>query len=172
MSGYCDVACGHPVHGPYHDHEYGFPSSDETVLFERLSLEIMQAGLSWLTVLKKRAALRTAFAGFDVDQVAVYGDCDIARLMEDAGIIRHHLKIKAIIHNAGVIREMRSRGGFSSWLQSYHPQPKETWVRLFKKTFAFTGGEIVGEFLISLGYLPGAHAPSCPVATKILGILR
>lgn len=168
LSWYCDSAPGHPVHGPYHDTEYGFPASDEDVLFERLALEIMQAGLSWEIVLKKRDGLFKAFHGFKADRVARYGDQDTQRLLADAGIIRNRLKIAAIIENAKRIRAMRkSHGGFSAWIEAHHPLSKEEWVKLFKKTFLFTGGEVVNEFLMSLGYLPGAHKPTCPVAKKI-----
>lgn len=166
---YCDLAKGHPVHGPYHDTEYGFPSSDETVLFERLALEIMQAGLSWEIVLKKRTALRAAFDGFAPAKVARYGEKEVARLLADAGIIRNRRKIEAIIENARIVLEMRkTQGGFSNWLEAHHPAPKEAWVKLFRKTFRFTGGEIVGEFLMSLGYLEGAHKRTCPVYHAIL----
>ena len=168
MSWYCEVAKGHPWHEPYHDGEYGFPVDEESILFERLALEINQAGLSWLTVLKKREALNAAFAGFDVDRVAAYGDADRARLLADAGIIRNRLKIDAVIHNAGVVRTMRdSHGGFDGWLRAHHPLRKADWVKLFKQTFRFTGGEITGEFLMSLGYLPGTHRPDCPAYTEI-----
>ncbi len=169
MSSYCDVAPGHPFHGPYHDSEYGFPSRDDRVLFERLILEINQAGLSWLTILRKRAAFQTAFDGFDIDKVAAYGARESRRLMADPGIIRNRLKIEAAIENARRLRQIRDRhGSFAAWLDLHHPLPKEEWVKLFKKTFRFTGGEIVGEFLMSLGYLPGAHAAGCPVARRIL----
>ncbi|HTH40671.1 MAG TPA: DNA-3-methyladenine glycosylase I, partial [Rhodocyclaceae bacterium] len=97
MSWYCDVAPGHPFHGPYHDTEYGFPIHDERALFERLSLEIFQAGLSWLIVLKKRPALVAAFEEFQVDLVAEYGDEQRIRLLADAAIIRNRRKIDAII---------------------------------------------------------------------------
>jgi len=163
MSGYCTIAPGHPIHGTYHDTEYGFPQRDESVLFERLLLEINQAGLSWETILRKRAAFRAAYSGFDVDAVAAYGEADIARLMADAGIIRNRLKVLAAIHNAQVIQRLRaSHGGFAAWLDAHHPLEKADWVKLFKKTFRFTGGEITGEFLMSLGYLPGAHHADCP----------
>ncbi|MET0582226.1 MAG: DNA-3-methyladenine glycosylase I [Pseudoxanthomonas sp.] len=163
MSSYCDFAPGHPVHGPYHDQEYGFPQTDESNLFERLILEINQAGLSWETILRKREGFRSAYSGFDVDKVARYGEKDRARLLADAGIIRNRLKVDAAIHNAQVIRTLRkSHGGFSQWLEAHHPLPKAEWVKLFKKTFRFTGGEITGEFLMSLGYLPGAHREDCP----------
>ncbi len=168
MSGYCKLAPGHEFHGPYHDKEYGFPTPDETVLFERLAMEIMQAGLSWLLVLKKRSALQNAFAGFDVDKVARFTDRDVARLLADAGIIRNRLKVLAIIENAKRIQAMReSHGSFAKWLKANHPLPKADWVKLFKKTFKFTGGEVTGEFLMSIGYLPGAHADECPVQTRI-----
>ena len=163
MSGYCDIAPGHPLHGPYHDREYGFPQREEAVLFERLLLEINQAGLSWETMLRKRDGFRAAYSGFDVDRVARYGERDRARLLADPGIIRNRLKVEAAIHNARVIQQLRdTHGGFAAWLDAHHPLPKAEWVKLFKKTFRFTGGEITGEFLMSLGYLPGAHREDCP----------
>ncbi|HYD64847.1 DNA-3-methyladenine glycosylase I, partial [Azospirillum sp.] len=142
---YCEAAPGHPFHGPYHDTEYGVPSDDERVLFERLVLEINQAGLSWLTILKKRDAFRAAFDGFDVDRVAAYGDDDRQRLLNDPGIIRNRLKVDATIENARRVVALRaSHGSFADWLKAHHPLPKEEWVKLFKRTFRFTGGEIVG----------------------------
>lgn len=159
---YCEFSRGNPIHGPYHDFEYGFYRDDESVLFERLLLEINQAGLSWETVLKKRDGFRIAYAQFDVDRVANFDDGDRARLMDDPSIIRNRLKIEAAIFNANVIKEMRTDNGFAGWLRMRHPLSKADWVKEFKKTFRFTGGEIVGEFLLSLGILPGAHNPSCP----------
>jgi DNA-3-methyladenine glycosylase I len=166
---YCDVAPGHPLHGPYHDTEYGFPQRDDAVLFERLVLEINQAGLSWLTMLKKREAFRAAFDGFDIAKVAAYGETDRARLLADAGIIRNRLKVDAVIENARRLLVLTAEhGSFAAWLDAHHPLSKEAWVKLFGKTFRFTGGEIVGEFLMSLGYLPGAHAAECPRHGEIL----
>lgn len=170
MGSYCDIALGHPLHGPYHDTEYGFPSQDERVLFERLSLEIMQAGLSWEIVLKKRAALNKAFRHFDVDKVARFGDKDIARLLADEGIIRNRLKIEAIISNAAVIQTMRkTEGGFAVWLSTHKEQKPDLkdWTKIFRKIFRFTGPEVVHEFLMSLGLMPGAHRKGCPVGAKI-----
>jgi DNA-3-methyladenine glycosylase I len=168
---YCLAAPGHKLHGPYHDAEYGFPALDEAVLFERLVLEINQAGLSWLTVLQKRPAFRAAFADFAVDGVADFGEADVARLLGDAGIVRNRLKIEAVIANARRIQELRvSHGSFHRWLEANHPLPPEEWTRLFRRTFRFTGGLIVGEFLMSLGYLPGAHEPDCPVYPRILAL--
>ncbi|PWC33769.1 DNA-3-methyladenine glycosylase I [Azospirillum sp. TSO35-2] len=166
---YCAAAPGHPHHGPYHDGEYGFPSADDRVLFERLVLEINQAGLSWLTILKKREAFRAAFDGFDIDRVAAYGETERARLLADAGIIRNRLKVDAVIDNARRIVALRdSHGSFDGWLRAHHPLTKAEWVTLFGRTFRFTGGEIVGEFLMSLGYLPGAHQADCPVQAVVL----
>ena len=168
MSSYCEIAPGHPFHGPYHDREYGFPAREDSVLFERLVLEINQAGLSWLTCLKKREAFLAAYDGFDIDKVAAYGARERRRLLADAGIIRNRLKVDAAIENARRLQAIRqSHGSFAHWLDRHHPLEKAEWVRLFKATFRFTGGEIVGEFLMSLGYLPGAHAPDCPVHKRI-----
>jgi DNA-3-methyladenine glycosylase I len=169
VSTYCDAAPGHPFHGPYHDREYGFPLTDDAGLFERLTLEINQAGLSWLTILKKRDAFRKAFDDFDVDTVASYGAAERERLLGDAGIIRNRLKIDAVIENARRLVDIRSEyGSFAGWLDAHHPLTKPEWVRLFRSTFRFTGGEIVGEFLMSTGYLPGAHRDDCPVHAEIL----
>lgn len=169
MSGYCLIAPGHPVHDFYHANEYGFPQREERELFERLVLEINQAGLSWETILKKREGFRAAYDGFNVDRVAAYAEQDIERLLSDAGIIRNRLKVLAAIHNAQVIQQLRaSHGSFAAWLDAHHPRSKADWVKLFKKTFRFTGGEITGEFLMSLGYLPGAHAEDCPVHARLL----
>ena len=169
MSSYCDAAPGHEWHGPYHDHQYGFPLAGDDALLERLALEINQAGLSCLTILKKRDAFHRAFDGFEVDRVAAYGDEDRARLLADAGIIRNRLKVDAVIENARRIVGLRDTyDSFAGWLDAHHPLPKEEWVKRFKRTFRFTGGEIVGEFLMSTGYLPGAHRDDCPVQARIL----
>jgi DNA-3-methyladenine glycosylase I len=166
---YCIAAPGDPFHAPYHGTEYGFPSRDDAVLFERLVLEINQAGLSWLTILKKRPAFTAAFAGWDLDRVAAFGDADVARLLGDAGIIRNRLKVAAAITNAQRLVALRGQhGSIAAWLDLHHPLPKEAWVKLFRQTFVFTGGEIVNEFLMSLGYLPGAHVESCPIHAQIM----
>jgi DNA-3-methyladenine glycosylase I len=162
---YCLIARGHPLHGPYHDREYGFPIEDDNALFERLMLEINQAGLSWATILKKRDAFRKAFAGFDVARVARFTARDRRRLMRNEGIIRNAKKIDAAVENAKRILVLGQ--SFASWLAAHHPRSKEEWVKLFKKTFVFTGGEITGSFLISIGYLPGAHDENCAVYRKI-----
>ena len=166
---YCEAAPGHPFHGSYHDEEYGFPIADDDALFERLVLEINQAGLSWLTILRKREAFRSAFDGFVLGKVARFDARRRARLLENPGIIRNRLKVDAAIENARRILVLQaSHGSFAAWLDANHPAKKEDWVRLFKKTFVFTGGEITGEFLMSTGYLPGAHDRSCPVYERVV----
>ena len=166
MTTYCDIAPGHPFHGPYHDREYGFPVKGDDALFERLVLEINQAGLSWLTILKKRDAFREAFADFDIARVARMRP---ERLLKNEGIIRNRLKVEAAITNAKrVLALQKSHGSFAAWLDAHHPRSKDEWVKLFKKTFVFTGGEITGSFLLSTGYLAGAHEEWCPVYAKIM----
>jgi len=168
MSSYCEAAVGHPFHGPYHDREYGFPLREDHLLFERLVLEINQAGLSWLTILKKKEHFRRAFRGFDLDTVAAFDARERERLLADPGIIRNRLKVDAAIANARTLVEIRERhGSFAAWLDGHHPLPKEAWIRLFQKTFRFTGGEITGEFP---GYLPGAHHDRCPVFHTIAAL--
>lgn len=170
---YCEYVCLNPqdtLNRNYHDTLYGFPLADDNGLFERLVLEINQAGLSWLTILKKAQNFRRAYDGFDVGRVAGYGEGERARLLSDAGIIRNRLKVDAAIENARRILGLRDEfGSFAGWLEAHHPLSKEEWTRLFKKTFVFTGGEIVGEFLLSTGYLPGAHENTCPVFGLIAG---
>lgn len=158
----------HNVHKIYHDKHYGFPIKTDNELFCRLILEINQAGLSWTTILNKQKNFRKAYNNFNIAKVAAYTEKDRQRLLNDAGIIRNRLKVNAAIHNANVILNLKkTHGGFKKWLDAHHPQTKEAWVKLFKKTFVFTGGEIVNEFLMSTGYLPGAHDKDCPTQ-KIL----
>lgn len=176
MTSYCEYVLTHPedeFNKRYHDTEYGFPLKDDNLLFERLILEINQAGLSWITILKKAENFRKAYDGFEIDKVANYGEKDRSRLLADAGIIRNRLKVNAAIENAKRIQVLRKEyGSFKGWLDAHakHSLTKDDWVKLFKKTFVFTGGEIVNEFLISTGYLAGAHAESCPVYKKVASL--
>ena len=174
MTSYCDYCNSHPedtFNKIHHDTEYGFPIKDDNLLFERLILEINQAGLSWITILKKADNFRKAYAGFDISKVANYGEQDVARLLADAGIIRNRLKINAAIVNAQRIQELQKEcGSFKAWLDTNCKLSKEEWIKLFKKTFMFTGGEIVNEFLVSTGYLPGAHDESCPIYKRVASL--
>lgn len=157
------------LHKHYHDHHYGFPIQDDNELFGRLIMEINQAGLSWETILKKEKGFRKAYHHFNIKKVAAYTEKDRERLLADEGIIRNRLKVNAAIENAKTIIQLqKDHGSFLEWLTYHHPKSKEEWVKIFKKTFKFTGGEIVNEFLMSIGYLPGAHDKRCPVYQKVL----
>jgi DNA-3-methyladenine glycosylase I len=169
---YCNFAYNQKednIHKLYHDTQYGFPIHSDNELFGRLILEINQAGLSWDIILKKQENFRTAYSNFDIKSVANYNQTDINRLLNNTGIIRNKLKINAAIYNASVIIKIKQEmGSFQLWLDHHHPKTKDQWVKLFKKTFKFTGGEITGEFLMSTGYLEGAHHKNCPIFSKVL----
>jgi DNA-3-methyladenine glycosylase I len=168
---YCSaVRLGLPEpHRSYHDHVYGFPVAEDDALFGRLVLEIAQAGLSWTTILRKQAAFERAFAGFDIGRVAAYGEADLARLLGDVGIVRNRRKLEAVIENARRIAGLRhEHGSLTAWLAAHHPQPLEAWQNLFRRTFTFTGGTITTAFLVSTGWLPGAHDPECEVYPRVL----
>lgn len=168
---YCEYVNTLPldnVHRVYHDTQYGFSIDSDNELFGRLILEINQAGLSWTTILNKQENFRIAYSNFDITTIANYTQKDIDRLLANPGIIRNKLKINAAIFNAQKIVELQSEyGSFKAWLNYHHPLTKENWVKLFKKTFKFTGGEITNEFLMSSGYLKGAHIASCAIFKEL-----
>jgi DNA-3-methyladenine glycosylase I len=172
MASYCDYVKNldkDNLHRKYHDSEYGFPLHDDNLLFERLCLEINQAGLNWSIILNKKDNFHKAFHKFNIKKVASYKEKDIERLLSNAGIIRNRLKIISVIENAKRILALQKEfGSFENWLNKNHPKTLEEWVKLFKKQFRFTGGEIVNEFLVSISYLPDGHDKSCPVYNKIL----
>lgn len=174
MTTYCDYCISHPedtFNKIYHDTQYGFPLKDDNLLFERLILEINQAGLSWITILRKAENFRKAYHKFDIDKIAKYDEKDSVRLLADDGIIRNQLKVNAAIENAKRIQALRKDfGSFKGWLDANHPLTKEEWTKLFKKTFVFTGGEIVNEFLMSTGYLQGAHDETCAIYKKVASL--
>lgn len=173
---YCEYIPGmaeprRSLHKNYHDNHYGYPIHDDNELFGRLIMEINQAGLSWETILKKEAGFRKAYDNFSIAAVAAYTEQDRERLLNDPGIIRNRLKVNAAIENAKTILLLQQEyGSFEKWLEHHHPKTKEEWVKLFKKIFKFTGGEIVNEFLMSIGYLRGAHSDNCPVHHEILKV--
>ena len=157
------------LHKAYHDHHYGYPIHDDNELFGRLILEINQAGLSWEIILKKEAHFRNAYSNFSIKKIAAYTEKDRERLLQDAGIVRNRLKVNAIIENARTLMQLQLEyGSFEQWLNHHHPKTNTEWMKLFRKTFRFTGGEIVHEFLMSTGYLPGAHAIHCSIYNKVL----
>ena len=131
----------------YHDYEYGIAVEDDNMT----------------TILKKRAHFQAAYAQFNIQTVAAFDETDVTRLLNDTGIIRNQLKIRATIFNAQQIQRIQQQyGSFKHWLDIHHPQSKEAWVKLFKQHFKFVGSEIVGEFLMSTNYLAGAHDEDCP----------
>ena len=165
---YCLKEDAKKVHVDYHDNWYGFPIEDDNALFGRLIMEINQAGLSWETILNKEDNFKMAYSNFSIEAIAGYDLKDRARLLSNAGIIRNKLKVNAAIHNAQQILELKKDfGSFKQWLDSNHPLSRDECTKLFRKNFKFVGGEIVNEFLMSSGYLPGAHEKSCPVFDRV-----
>ena len=156
------------LHKVYHDKHYGFELVDDNELFGRLILEINQAGLSWNTILTKQANFRKAFDNYSIEKIARYDENKINELLLNSGIIRNNLKVKSVIHNAQQVERLKQEfGSFKNWLDTNHPKSKEEWTKLFKKTFKFVGGEIVNEFLMSTGYLKGAHDETCEIYYEI-----
>lgn len=171
---YCNYVKGlekNNVHRVYHDTQYGFPIESDDELFGRLILEINQVGLSWDTILKKQDNFRKAYSNFSIEKVSKYNETDRERLLNDAGIIRNKLKVNAAIHNAQeIIKLQKEYSSFRSWLDNNHSLKIDEWVKLFKKTFKFTGGEITKEFLMSTGYLEGAHDKKCSVLNEVISL--
>ena len=127
----CFWAGDDPLYRRYHDEEWGFPVADDRRLFEKICLEGFQSGLSWLTILRKRENFRIAFAGFDVDAVARFGARDVARLLKDAGIVRHRGKIESTVNNARRARELAAEAGsIASFAWSFEPAAAERPKRL------------------------------------------
>ncbi len=168
----CPWAVGNPLDTAYHDAEWGVRIGGETAWFERLSLEGFQAGLSWITILKKRPAFREAFDGFDVDTVAGYGPGDVERLLGDAGIVRHRGKIEAVLGNARATVALRADGGLEALLLSHAPSRPVAYEETFspestalskdlkKRGFRFVGPTTV-HALMQAGGIFDPHAPGC-----------
>ncbi|HET9736942.1 MAG TPA: DNA-3-methyladenine glycosylase I [Solirubrobacteraceae bacterium] len=124
VDGRCWWASSAPEYIAYHDEEWGRPVRDDRALFERLSLEAFQSGLSWLTILRKREHFREAFAGFEIERVAAFGDADVERLLGDAGIVRNRAKIEATIANARAVLELDVGLGELLWAFAPPPRPR------------------------------------------------
>ena len=168
LQSYCNTSKNDRLNRMYHDKEYGFPTRNDKDLFERLVLEINQAGLSWTIILKKKNSFRLAFENYDIQKISNYNENDRKRLLNDKNIIRNRLKIDSVIKNANVLRIIIAKhGSFASWLDLQGSINHKEWILLFKNNFYFTGPKIVQEFLLSTGYLPGAHIKSCPVYKEI-----
>lgn len=164
----------------YHDREWGFPVSDDRRLFEKLSLEGFQSGLSWLTILNKRENFRAAFAGFDFHQVARFTEDDVLRLLGDAGIVRHRGKIEAVINNAQRALEMvAAEGSLSAFFWRHAPAPvpnagpvsetaesKALSKELKRRGWKFVGPTTVYSFMQAMG-LVNDHAAGCAVRDEV-----
>ena len=165
MFEYCQICQNYPlenIHRIHHDTVYGLAIDNDNELFGKLILEINQAGLSWNTILQKENNFRSAYSNFEVERIAAYDDEDRIRLMSDSSIIRNRLKIDAVIYNATVVLDIQKEfGSFFQWLKIQECLHKMEWVKLFKSRFKFTGGEIVNEFLMTIGRIDGAHKEGC-----------
>jgi DNA-3-methyladenine glycosylase I len=175
----CGWAGSDPLYLAYHDNEWGRPLRGDDALFEMLTLEGFQAGLSWLTILRKRDAFRAAFAGFAIERVAAFGKRDVARLMADAGIVRNRAKIEATIGNALASAEL-GPGGLTELLWSYAPPPRKRRLRSFSEIdaetaeskalskelkargFRFVGPTIVYAFMQAVGMVDD-HLAGCEI---------
>jgi DNA-3-methyladenine glycosylase I len=175
-----------PEYRPYHDHEWGFPVADDVRLFEKLSLEGFQSGLSWLTVLRKREAFRRAFDGFDFVRIARFSQRDVTRLLADASIIRHRGKIEAVINNARRAVELVDReGSIASYVWRFEPEPrprllgreelravsqttesKALAIDLKRRGWKFVGPTTVYAFMQAMG-LVNDHIEGCDAGSEV-----
>lgn len=178
----CRWCAATPEYEAYHDHEWGFPVSDDIRLFEKLCLESFQSGLSWRTILAKRENFRKAFDGFDFHRMAGYGERQVARLLQDEGIVRHRGKIEAVIHNAGRAVDLQAEyGSLAAYFWRYEvgraqaapPQTVTTSPEalalakdLKKRGWKFVGPTTVYAFMQAMGLL-NDHVPDCIVARRV-----
>lgn len=162
----CSWAENDPLMTRYHDDEWGEPLAEDDALFERLTLEIFQAGLNWRMILHKREAFRKAFHNFSLRRVAAYRDRDVQRLLNDSGIIRNRKKIEAAINNARVFLEIaEEHGSFQKYLAGLSGD-EGTLLKEFRVRFSFMGPTIATSFFYSVGVLPAPHQPGCWKAKK------
>ena len=175
----CGWCAASPDYIDYHDHEWGFPVDDDRRLFEKLSLEAFQSGLSWRTILAKRENFRAAFAGFDIDRVAAFADADVVRLLGDAGIVRHRGKIMAVIDNALRAQELiAAEGSLAAYVWRFEPADSGAPAHLStspasvamskdlkKRGWRFVGPTTVHAFMQAMGLL-NDHAEGCSVRPR------
>lgn len=164
----CSWAGSDPLYVRYHDEEWGFPVDDDRRLFEKISLEGFQAGLSWLTILRKRENFRKAFANFDVDKVARFGARDVNRLLRDEGIVRHRGKIESAIGNARRARELRREFGSLAryFWQWENGDPKALARDLKARGWTFVGPTTIFAFMQAMG-LVNDHARECQTRERV-----
>ncbi|HEX4717284.1 MAG TPA: DNA-3-methyladenine glycosylase I [Thermoleophilaceae bacterium] len=157
------------IYRAYHDTEWGFPVSDDHRLFEKLCLEGFQAGLSWLTILRKRESFRTAFAGFDFERVARFGEGDVDRLLADANIIRHRGKIEATINNARRALELvDAEGSLASYVWRFESEADGSALSkdLKRRGWRFVGPTTVYSFMEAMG-LRNNHLEGCAIQPAV-----
>ena len=186
----CFWCAGDPLYRAYHDAEWGFPVADDQRLFEKIALEGFQAGLSWLTILRKRESFRRAFHGFAIERVAKMGARDVARLLGDPGIVRHRAKIEAAIHNARQsVRLIEQHGSLASFAWRFEPPARERPRRLTRAAvvklsetptsralskelrahgFRFIGPTTAYAFMQAMG-LVNDHLEGCAARERALG---
>jgi DNA-3-methyladenine glycosylase I len=156
---------GDPLYERYHDEEWGVPVRGERELFERVSLEAFQSGLSWITILRKREAFRSAFAGFDIDAVAAFGPDDVDRLLADAGIVRNRAKIEATIANARALLALHADGGALETILWSGDEPAAVAKQLKRVGFRFVGPTTVESAMQACGMIDG-HGPDCTTGRR------
>jgi DNA-3-methyladenine glycosylase I len=165
----CHWCAATPEYVAYHDTDWGFPVADDRRLFEKLCLEGFQSGLSWRTILAKRDNFRAAFRDFDFEKVARFGERDVRRLLEDAGIVRHRGKIEAVIHNARCAREMVKReGSLAAFFWNFAPDAQDGAAlskELKKRGWKFVGPTTVYAFMQAMGRV-NDHAGTCVMHAK------
>jgi len=182
----CWWADSAPEYHPYHDQEWGFPVADDRRLFEKLSLEGFQAGLSWLTILRKRDAFRRAFAGFDFERIARFGDRDVERLLADASIVRHRGKIEAVINNARrAVELVAQEGSLGAYIWRFEPAARSSPLDragllelahtteshalardLKRRGWRFVGPTTVYAFMQAMG-LVNDHLDGCDIGPRV-----
>jgi DNA-3-methyladenine glycosylase I len=171
----CHWCAATPEYVAYHDQDWGFPVADDGVLFEKLCLEGFQSGLSWRTILAKRDNFRAAFKDFDIDKVALFTARDVARLLQDAGIVRHRGKIEAVINNARRARELiRKEGSLAGFFWRYAPEQASSVAlskELKKRGWKFVGPTTVYAFMQAMG-LVNDHAESCVIHARAVSARR
>ncbi|MGD9865812.1 MAG: DNA-3-methyladenine glycosylase I [Pseudodonghicola sp.] len=176
----CLWCAASPDYIAYHDHEWGYPVDDDRRLFEKLSLEGFQSGLSWRTILTKRENFRAAFAGFDFDRIVTFSDADVERLLQDAGIVRHRGKIEAVINNARRAQELVGEAGsLAAYVWHFEPQGDDVPYLastssasvgmskdLKKRGWTFVGPTTVHAFMQAMGLI-NDHAEGCVTRAKV-----
>ncbi|GAB4374019.1 MAG: DNA-3-methyladenine glycosylase I [Calditrichia bacterium] len=157
----CKWCQGDALLEEYHDFEWGIAPENDDELFERMAMQIFQAGLNWKLILQKRENFNKAFCGFSIEQVSEFDDTILARLLTDSGIIRNRQKIRAVLHNARVIRQIQQDFGSFRFYVDQLPNTLSELQKEFRQRFQFMGPEIVRMFVFNIGKIPPPHEKQC-----------